>query len=178
MAHNVGQLLDVLSAQLGVIERDEEVGGQYATLSSSGGCHEEVKVLVTVVMLDESVIDDASRGRINQLSRLILNKEALSDSLVHNNKGHLRISFCLVVEVLDDSLELRDLLVENLLSHGITNTISEYDEVLGELTIMIFSEQLNSISDTLLHFILDNLLTLFLNNVIRVVLGQLFIGCG
>jgi len=56
VAHYVGQLLDIFSAQLGIIHRHEEVSGQHTTLSSGGGSHEEIEVLIAVIVLNKSVV--------------------------------------------------------------------------------------------------------------------------
>jgi len=81
-----------------------------------------------------------------------------------------------VVQILNDFLELTDLLSDYLLSHSITNTISEDYEVLGEFSIVALSKQANCFFYALLHLVLDNFLVLLLDNVIRVVLGKFFVG--
>ena len=80
-------------------------------------------------MLNEGLIDIGSlRGICNVLTFFL--EESLSDSLVHNNQsdfGHSCLALLTTIDTIFFNakiLELFELRVNNLLSHGISNTIS------------------------------------------------------
>ena len=59
---------------------------------------EEVKGTGWIRLLDESPVNDAARGRIHQLAILILDKETLRDTLVHDNQSDQRLLSHFVVD--------------------------------------------------------------------------------
>ena len=62
------------------------------------------------ILLNQVAVDDAARGRIVQSSVVLLHKESLSDTLVNDHNGDLRLFSDLVVQVRDDTPELGKLL--------------------------------------------------------------------
>ena len=60
----------------------------------------------------------------------------MSDTLVDHDDGDAGRGGDLVVEVSDDGLELRDLTGQNLVTHGVTDTISVDDEI-GRLALIL-----------------------------------------
>ena len=90
-----------------------EVSGQDTTLVGRSWSHKEViGSAFTLVSrsLNESLVDDATVGRVDQATVRVLDKEALCDPLVHDNEIDLGLFRCLVVELVDSLLELGNLL--------------------------------------------------------------------
>ena len=113
-----------------------EMSWQDATLISRSWSHEEVVGLVFILIsrsLDESFINDAAIWWIHEAAILVLDKEALCDPLVHNNKSDLRC-LSLVVKLIDRLLELRDLLGKADITLSVTKTISINNKVGREIT--------------------------------------------
>ena len=67
----------------------------------------------------------------------IVHKESLCDSFVHNDESDGRLLGTLVVHLVDDILELSYLFLDNLSSHGISNSISVDDEVIREQLLWV-----------------------------------------
>lgn len=111
---------------------------QDTSLSSELWNKIEVIILVIGIVLNNIGVDDATRWWVYQLSISIFNEESLCDSLVHNNNSDVWSCATLVVDIIDSLLELLNFVLDNLLSHGISNTISEDDEVLWLLIILRF----------------------------------------
>ena len=100
-----------------------EVSWQDAALVGRSRSHEEIigfAVGVVARSLDESLVDDATIGWVDQATALILDKEALCDPLVHDNESDLGLRFCLVVELVNCLLELRNLLGKAEITLSIT----------------------------------------------------------
>jgi len=110
------------------------------------------------------------------LSSIVLDEESLSDALVHHNKSDFRRVLALVVDLIEHFLELGDLLSDDLISHGITDTISVDDVVCWQkVPSMLFCKGSDSFLEGFLHLVLNNFLTLPLNKIFRVILTHLFV---
>lgn len=170
--------LDLLHG--GLVKRHMEMGGKDAALVSTGGRHEEIELLsVTVLIvvrgtgsLDEGAIDDATGGRVLQVALSVLDEEALRDALVHHDEGDARL-LTVTVNLREHLLELGDLRGDNLVSHGITNTVSVDDEVGGQVRLVSLLEGLDGSLEGVAHLTTHNFLTLRLHDELGEVLGQL-----
>lgn len=100
----------------------------------------------------------------------------MRDALVDDNEGDLRLNPCLVVQLSEGLSELLDLLVNDLISLGITDTIAEDNEVGWELALVVRGKDFNRLLKGLLHLSLNDLLAFLLNDVFRIVLTHLFVG--
>ena len=107
---------------------------------------------------------------------LLLDEESLRNSLVDNDDSHLWLRLVLAVKFVDGLLELRDFVLEHLVSHGITDTISEDDEVGWESPVVVACKHLNGSLDGVLHLLLNNFLALALDQEVRVVLTKFTVG--
>ena len=96
----------------------------------------EVELLITIVVLDQLRVDDASRLRVVSLTISTSDEHSLVDSLVHDNKSDWRWTTDLVVEWLEGFLELSNLLLNDLVSHLGTDSIS-VDEDFGWLRSIV-----------------------------------------
>ncbi len=105
------------------------------------------------------------------------NKESLSDPLVDDNHRNEGLSLGGVVGLVDGLAELSDLLLEDLPSHGITDTISVDDEVLRVISVVVV-ETSESTFDAVLQLAVDDLSTLRLNDALRVVLTATLVDSG
>lgn len=150
--------------------------GQYTSLSSIGGSEIEIEDtwFSESFLLNQTLVDDASRRRVGQLPTLIGHEETLSDTLVHNNNSDLRLFVLLIVDFGYCSVELADFSLEDLITLLLANSISVYNEV-GRLASLLVFENLNRLLNQEFHLVLHKLLTLRLNNVVREVLTQSFI---
>ena len=80
----------------------------------------------------------------------------------------------MIVGVLDCILELSNLSLNDLSSHGITYSVSEHYKVLRQVSLS-FLEAVDSIFELLLELSVHKFLSLFLYYSVRVVLTQLFV---
>lgn len=143
--------------------------GQHTALSGIGWSQIEIKLATIVLLssafvLDERSINNAARRRVAQSAISLFDKETLGDALVHNHDSDGRLLSYGVVEVADDSFELRNFEVEHLVSHGVTNTVSINDEVSGHRSLVVVLEHMDGLADEILHLVLDNLLALGLHD--------------
>lgn len=130
------------------------------------------------MLFNKTLVDDTTRGRVNEITSIILDEEPLRDSLVHDDDNDLGFLGNLVVQKIDRSFELRNLGSKDLVTLSITNTISVDHERCGKLILVMGCESLDRFTDRFLHVVLDNLLTLLLNQVVAVVLTHLLVGRG
>lgn len=99
-------------------------------------------------MLDESLVHiSALRWIVNKgvAVLLCLLEEALSHSLIHDDEGHLGqrdfllTTFKLSILFRDDLVQLLQLEINHLLSHGVTHTITVDEDVEGHLTLIVLT---------------------------------------
>lgn len=132
---------------------DVEVSGFHGALGHGVGNEEEVKLAVDDLgLLDEALVNVSSLGWVvNELSLRAssLLEESLADALVDNDESNFRrfnlLRFLLTifagllagepVLLRDDSVELLKLVVNDLLTHGITDTITVDEDVFGHLPV-------------------------------------------
>ena len=106
----------------------------------------------------------------------VLNKESLSNSLVDDDQCDCRFFGTLVVHHVDDLLELSDLLLDDLPSHSISDTISVDDEVIWEHSLrMSLLKCLDGLLQSFCQVGVNNLLTFLLEDLVRVVLTELLV---
>lgn len=129
--------------------------------------------------LRKATVNDAAAWRVYRPAILLVHhEEALIDPFVDENHSNLWLLSHFVVERLDCLLELLNLESENLLTLGITNTVTVDDQVCGELTLVVFSEALKSLLKFFLELVFDNFVALLLDNVVRVVLRHVIVDRG
>ena len=116
-------------------------------------------------LLHEAFVNDTAIGRVHEPSIVVLDEEPLRDPLVHNNQRHRR-RLGLVVVLCDGSLELRYLFGQADVALGIAESIPVDDEVGGEIAVVIVSEAVDGIFESLLHLLVDDLLSLLLDDVL------------
>lgn len=156
-----------------------EVSGKDAALSRTRRHHEEVECFGLIAVLDKPTIDDTARRRVDELTTaLILDEEALGDALVYDNKADLRRLSSFIVQLTEGLTELFDLLSDDLLTLGITDTITVDDQMGREHAVVVLGKDLNRLLQTFFHLSLDDFLALRLHNVLRVVLTHLFVSTG
>jgi hypothetical protein len=137
----------------------------------------EVELLIAIVVLDKLRVDDASWLRVVGLTISASNEHSLVDSLVHDNKSDWRWATDLVVEWSESFLELSDLLLNDLVSHLSTNSIS-VDQDLGWLfTFVVQLKAFNGFNQASVEVFFDKLLVLGLDDDVRVISGLVGI-CG
>lgn len=88
-------------------------------------------------MLDQTLVHNAARGWVLETSSVILDKEALCDSLIDNDKGDLGLLGGLVVKFGESLPELDQFLVNHLFSLGIADTVAENNEVRGQQALVM-----------------------------------------
>jgi len=118
-------------------------------------------------------IDNAAAGRVLRLTLAIDNEESLTYPLVDNDDRDFRLDRCLVVNITDRILELRDFYVEHLVALSVSNTVTVNYKVGGEFSLVVLSEGFYGRFNRLNHLFLDYLLALGLDQVITEVLTQI-----
>ena len=88
-------------------------------------------------MLDQTLVHNAARGWVLETSSVILDKEALCDSLIDNDKSYLGLLGGLVVKLGESLPELDQFLVNHLFSLGIADTVAENNEVRGQQALVM-----------------------------------------
>lgn len=152
------------------------MSGEDTALVSELRNQKEVILHVTISALDHLRVHNAAGRRVNELTVVPFNEEPLGDPLVDNDDCQLRLLGCLVVDFIDCFLELGNLFLENLLSHGITNTISVDDEVIRvEFLRVSVRIRLESLLEGILEFVANDLLSSLLNNLVTEVLTHLLV---
>lgn len=156
------------------------MGGQHTALGAGSRCQEEVELVVLVVwlLLYKGTVDDAAGGWVMLFTVLAHHKEALTDSLVDDDNSDLRLLGSLVRDVVDGSLELGNLVLENLQALSITNTVTVDHVAVREVSIVVHREGLDSFLQVALHLILHDLLALLLHDEVAVVLTHLLVDRG
>lgn len=110
---------------------------------------EEVKLAVDDLrLLDEALIDVGSLGWVldEVLTAVVggLLEETLANTLVHDDQGDFRrlflgrgevFGFCQAVLERDDVLELLELLLDDLLAHGIADAVTVDKQMLGHFAV-------------------------------------------
>lgn len=104
-----------------------KVRWQHTALSRIRGCQEEVKHLPRVpvaFVFNQSLVDDATRRRIPQLTLLVFHEKSLIDPFVNDNDCDIGLDSGLVVDLIDRVFELRDFRGENLVAHCVADAIT------------------------------------------------------
>lgn len=103
-------------------------------------------------------------------------KESLANSLIHNNKSNLRSFFIIysleTILISNDLLELLKLVVNDLFSHRVSNSVSVDENVIWHIASVIFSVSLECTCEVVLENIRRNNLLTFLS--LRTCLGVVF----
>ena len=176
VAQSEGQLLNLHFEKGRLVEWDEAVSGQDAALVGRSRGDEEIEGLGRVssatFVLYEASVDDATIGRILELSTTVTDKESLVDPFVDNDESHLwrgcrcgsRLllllhSVNLRVQVFDGRLKLSDLNADHLVSLSLANSISKDNKVGGKFPIMTLFEGTHSLAQRVLELLVDDLLT-------------------
>jgi len=113
---------------------------------------EEIELAIDhLALFNEALIDVGTLGRVvNEglvLRILCLLEETLAHALVHNNQSDLRahslvriwVESVHTILLFDDGIKLLELKIDNLLTHGITDTISVNKDVLWHLSSVKFT---------------------------------------
>ena len=134
-------------------------------------------VVGNAVLLDKLRVEDGARGWVREAAPFVFEEESLGDPLVHDDHGDLGDGRN-VVELLDGFTQLGNLAGEDLLAHGITNTVTVHDEVGWLLSVVAFLEAGDGLPDQILHLVIDDFCSLGHEKVVRVVLGHCLVRAG
>jgi len=104
---------------------------------ASLGCllwdEEEVEALVVLLILNKVGVNDTAWRWVfdcgSAVTTLTLDEHPLVDSLVDNDKSDWRNTSELVVEWLENFFELRDFLLDDLVSHSFSDSVSVDDDL-------------------------------------------------
>lgn len=97
-------------------------------------------------------------------------EHSLIDSFVNNNKSN-RWNAQLVIRILENLLELRDLFFNNFISHSFSNTVSVNDDLVWKLIVSSLVA-IKSLLHGLIKLLLNNFFTLALQDDVRIVLSK------
>lgn len=122
------------------------------------------------------MVHEGSLGRVEDFCLALLLEEALAHSLVHENQSDVRV-LCLTVYFLDDLLQLVKLVMNDLLSHGIANSVSVHKDVFRHRATIVVFVRLKGVDEVVQQNLLGNdLLTLdLLGTSLGVVLAHMLI---
>jgi hypothetical protein len=186
VAQSIGEVEDRVLRDVRGVLSDVEVSGLDCTLGDWVRHEEEVKSAINNLwLLDESVINIGSLGRVENLSLVrlaLLLEESLSHALIDDDECDVRksISFRLgVVLVSEDLLELIELVLDDLLSHWITDSVTIDEDLFGECALIEVSVSLQGTAEVLLKNVGGNnfLALLTLRACLGVVLAHILIVC-
>lgn len=125
-----------------------------STLSNIMRYQEEIEFSIyNLRLLYETLINIGSWRRINDLAICFL-KESLSDSFVNNNESYFWSGLDTIFKAIlisTDLFKLLKFIVNNLFSHGITNTISINENVIRHISIIEISVSLESTREIFLE---------------------------
>ncbi len=99
------------------------------------------------------MVDIGALRRVQDLVRALL-EESLANALVDYDQCNVRqgLAFCLgIILVSKDLLELVELILDDLLSHGVTDTVSVDEDVIWELSAIVITVSLQGASEVLLE---------------------------
>lgn len=107
---------------------------------------EEVKLAIdNLRLLNKACINVCTLRRVvDEVLSIVacsLLEESLADSLVHDDQGNVRMRFGLSLRVTavlhgDDAVELLKFLIDDLLAHGVTDTITVDEHMAGQFAIV------------------------------------------
>ena len=152
VAQRVCEVKDRHLRDLGRVLSDIEMSGLDGALSDGVRHEEEIELAVNDLrLLNKASIDIGTLGRVvDEVLSVIagrLLEESLADALVDNNQGDFgvllgRILVIASILCLHDSIELGKLLVNDLLTHGITDTVTVDEDMarhgsIVELTVRL-----------------------------------------
>ena len=156
VAETIGNILKILLRNvLRLIQANKEMNWSHTSLSSLLRHKEKVKALVSFAVLDKVCINDRAWRWILSLAISSLNEHSLVDSLVDNDKSDWRRSTNLIVERLKSFLELCDLLIDDLLSHLLSNSISIDEKFRWRFTSMIVLKLHDSVNQASIQIFFD-----------------------
>ena len=171
------QLLNDGLRNRAVIVGDIEMSGKNATLSGSLRHQVEVVLALSVLVLHDLSVDQASRRRVHQTVAVVFQEETLSDPLVDDDDSDLRLDLSQVVGLIDGLSELSHLLLEDLSAHSIADTVTIDYEVLRVAATLV-SKGAESSLDSLLELRANDLLSLLLDDAVTPVLAESLVDRG
>lgn len=138
VAQGICEVEDRFLGDVRIVLCDIEVSGLHGTLGHGVWHEEEVEFAVDdLCLLNESLIDEGSLRRVEDLGARLL-EEPLSDSLVDDDEGDVWELLLFTVLISHDLLQLLELVRDDLLSHGIADTISVDENVFRQLSTVEF----------------------------------------
>lgn len=140
VAEGIGGVFKVFLGDIfGLVHGNEEVNWSDTSLSGLLRDQEEIEALILAFILNKVGVNDGSRRWIVILLA-ILDEHSLVDSLVDYDQSNRRNTWCRVVDWLKGLFELGDLLINDLVSHLLSDTISVNYDFSGRLTIAVLGE--------------------------------------
>lgn len=180
-AEGVSEVKDSILGDLGRVVSNIEMCWFHSSLSDVVRDEEEVKLSIDDFwLLYESLVDISTLGWVLIVSGLRI-EESLSDSLVNDDQSYSRglsigVALSETVFVGNDDLELLKFIVDDLLSHWVTDSIS-VDENVVRHTFVVFLVCLESWVEVFLKnaWLNDLLAFLTLRTSLSVVLAHMWI---
>ena len=131
------ELFKNLFSHRGVIVSYVEVGGSDTSLC--GVLRDEVEIVLGVVfrVLNNVLINQGSRRRVDHFALVVLGEKALVDPFVDNDDSDVRLGCLLVVHVSNSFIKLANLFLKHSSSLRVSNTVSEKNDVLRQLSIVV-----------------------------------------
>lgn len=136
---------------------------------------EEVEALVVILVFNKLAINDTTWLRIRRLAISVLDEHSLVDSFVDNDKSDGRLRE-LVVKWLDSFSELMDLLLNDLVSHLLSNSVSVDDDLRRVGSLVFVGKGLDSTDQASVKILFDNLLVFLLDDDVGEVRGAGSVG--
>lgn len=109
----------------------------HTTLCYRVRSQEEIKFSIyNVRLFNKSLINICSLRWIKELLRTLFLKEPLPHSFVYKDKSHKRMFIWCSIYFSNDLFQLIKLMMNDLSSHCITNTISVHKDMIWHLTVI------------------------------------------
>jgi len=147
VAESVGEVENGILGDVRCVLCYVEMGWLNSTLGDRVRNEEEIEASINdLCLLDETVVHISTLRRVQDVGGVrawvfgSLLEESLSHTLVDDHECGVRKSVALilgVVLVLEDLLELVELELDDLCAHGVTNTVTIDEDVIGQVSLVV-----------------------------------------
>ena len=106
---------------------------------------EEVEFSINdLALLNKALINKSTLRWVENFRMALFLKESLTNTLVNEDQGDLRVLCFFPVNLCNDLLQLLQLVMDNLLAHRVTDTVSVYKDMVWHVSVVELPVRLKS----------------------------------